>query len=126
MARWHTNAGTGETEKRLTRLEFSTRLGFANEVLLDQLQEHASCPRGVAAQIRTMMRWLDRPEDVSVHDPRTSALAGAALDILATGALMTIIGATALTPSERDTALSALLDPEGPEPVEASGGVVYL
>jgi hypothetical protein len=126
VARWHINAGTGAAEKRLTRLEFATRLGFTREALLDQLQEHASCPRAVAAQIRTMMRWLDRPEDVSVADLRTVALADAALGLLANSTLMGIIGATALTAPELTAALAALLDPEGPEPVEGPAGVVYL
>lgn len=124
MAHLYTRPGDGVVEKRLTKLEFSTRVGFVHEAALDQLQEHASCPRDVASQIRTLMRWLDRPEErsgVSVSDARTEALADLALGILSSSALMTLVSRTAYTTEEAAALRAVWLDPAGPEPIEDIG-----
>lgn len=124
MAYWHTIPGTGAQEKALTKLEYATRITFAWESALDQLQEHPDCPRNIAADIRTMMRWLDRPDDVRPSDPRTQALTDNVLAIMSAAPLMGLIGRTALTPTEAATERARILDPVGPEPVSTPPVVV--
>jgi hypothetical protein len=124
MARLQVMPGTGQRVKRLTQLEFSTRLGFQHEAWLDQLQEHPDCPRAIAANIRTMMRWLARPEEQSGVDPtdlRTQTLTGMTVQILTNPDLMALIGVTALTETEGAALAATMLDPEGPEPITDEG-----
>lgn len=124
MARLYVRPGDGVAEKRLTKLEFSTRVGFEHEAALDQLQEHPECPRVVASQIRTLLRWMDRPEEqsgVSVADPRTQALTDMALGVLSHAGLMALIDRTAYTAGEVLAMRATWLDPEGPEPTDSAG-----
>ena len=121
MARLHVEPRTGVVTKRLSQLEFSTRVGFEHEAALDQLQDDPNCPRSVASQIRTMIRWMSRPEEqsgVNVLDLRTQALADFALGVLSNQSLMTIVGRTAYTTAETAALRATWLDPEGSEPID--------
>lgn len=94
-----------------TQLEFRRKVGFSVESQLDQLQEHPDCPRNVAANIRTMFRWLASATVVRLDDAETISQTQMMAAIRANAGLMGLISVTPLTTEERDAYIAAVLTP---------------
>ena len=95
-----------------TKVEFSDRIGFARESILNELIEHPDTPRKVKADLRTMIAWLNRADNgVTLTDPRTEWQVQTLASVFSNATLMALVDEPAMTEQEAAAYVAAVLTP---------------